>query len=109
MTEKISKTKKNISLFLSSEEGKMINSDIVKLGVSLGVLGAGMNADVSMAANAAGHTNSWSATSHSSHANHASHASHGSHGSHGSHSSHSSHSSHGSHGSHGSHARGGWC
>ena len=69
----------------------MLDSDIVKTGLALGILGAAM-VDQAVAADDV-HTNFFGATSHGSH------LSHGSHGSHGYHGSHSSHGSHGSHGS----------
>ena len=34
---KTNKLKKNIRMFLSSEEGKMLDSDIVKTGLALGI------------------------------------------------------------------------
>ncbi len=103
--KKAGKAGKNIKRFLSSEEGKMLDSDIVRAGIALGILGT-VAVDQ---ASAQIHTNYLHTTGHASHNSHGSHASHGSHGSHASHGSHGSHSSHGSHGSHGSHARGGWC
>ncbi len=96
MKKKEPRTGKNIRLFLNSEEGKMLDADIVKTGLALGIIGAAM-ADQANAAAISFHTNAFNETSHTSH------LSHGSHGSHG------SHASHGSHGSHGSHSRGGWC
>ncbi|MCX7648569.1 MAG: His-Xaa-Ser repeat protein HxsA4, partial [Elusimicrobiales bacterium] len=81
------KIKKNIKTFLNSEEGKILDSDIVKTAVALGIIGSSLPTE----ANAAVHTNYFDGTSHVSHASHGSHSSHGSHG---------SHSSHGSHGSH---------
>jgi len=93
------KTKKNIKKFLNSEEGKMLNADVVKLGLSLGVIGAAAAPDDVSAGVTITHSN-WFWLYGPTGGNHYSHVSHGSH---------SSHGSHGSHSSHGSHARGGWC
>jgi hypothetical protein len=120
------KYKKDISRFLNSEEGKILNADVVKLGVTLGIIGAAISeADVVSAAtnahrnyfqhNASGaHTNI--SISHilipglpSLHLSYSVYVPANSHYSHVAHNSHSSHGSHGSHSSHGSHARGGWC
>lgn len=123
MEKKKSKLKKNIQMFLNSEEGKMLDADIVKTGIAMGIIGAAMS-ESSAQISTQVHANYFTSTqhvSHMSHGSHASHSSHGSHASHGSHGSHASHASHGSHGSHsshgshashashGSHARGGWC
>ena len=127
------KTKKAISRFLNSEEGKILNSDVVKMGLTLGIVGAAAMTDPEIvAAFDMKHANyfrgnsstqshlSFSATivaggtdGNGVHINynttnsgknmHSSHNAHASHGSHGSHSSHSSHGSHASHSSHGSH------
>ena len=87
MDKKKSRLGKNIKLFLNSEEGKMLDADIVKTGIALGIIGAVM-VDQAAATQYPLHTNSFTSTQHSSHQSHGSHASHGSHG---------------------SHARGGWC
>ena len=79
---KKSKLKKNIRMFLNSEEGKMLDADIVKAGIALGILGAAVDAHAQAFPM---HDNYFTQTGHVSH------------------------QSHGSHGSHGSHARGGWC
>ncbi len=67
------KFKKDLKVFLASEEGKIVEKDAAKLGIALiavaGFLGGIMNAKDAGAA---------------------CHSSHGSHGSHGSHSSHGS-------------------
>ena len=42
MKKKPSKIKKNIRLFLNSEEGKMLDADIVKTGLALGILGTAL-------------------------------------------------------------------
>jgi len=86
MDKKKSRVKKNIKMFLNSEEGKMLDADIVKAGIALGILGTAVDA----------HAVGWN----QAHKNYFSSSGHTSHQSHGSHS---------SHGSHGSHARGGWC
>ena len=75
MKKKTSKIKKNIKLFFSSEEGKMLDSDIVKTGLALGILGAAM-VDQANAENI--HSNYFTSTSHVSHQSHGSHGSHGS-------------------------------
>ena len=36
MDKKKSKLKKNIKMFLSSEEGRMLDADVVKTGIALG-------------------------------------------------------------------------
>jgi hypothetical protein len=91
----IPKIKKDIGIFLSSEEGKIVEKDVIGLGIAMiavaGILGGVM---ITKDANA-----QCVHTSHGSHASHASHSSHGSHGSHASHASHSSHASHASHAS----------
>ena len=89
--------KKDIKLFLSEEEGGILEKDIIKYGLT--VIGAGLALSGLMKAN-----DSLANCAHSSHGSHGSHGSHSSHGSHGSHGSHSSHGSHGSHGSHSAHA-----
>ena len=87
------KVKKNIKMFLNSEEGKMLDADIVKTGLALGILGAvtADQADAQIGWSIQTHTNRFTDNAHLSVLGHTSHASHGSHG------------------SHGSHARGGWC
>lgn len=117
--------KKDISRFLNSEEGKILNADVVKLGVTLGIIGAAISeADVVSAEtnthrnffqhNKSGHTNI--SVSYIllpglpiRHINYSVSIPANSHYSHVAHNSHGSHGSHGSHSSHGSHARGGWC
>jgi len=84
---KIPKIKRDISSFLSSEEGSINKKDVAKIGVGLLSLGMGMTA-LMQADPALG------ACSRSSHGSHGSHSSHGSHGSHASHASHASHGSH---------------
>ena len=39
------KTKKAISKFLNSEEGKILNADVVKMGLTLGIVGAAAMTD----------------------------------------------------------------
>jgi len=84
--KKLPQIKKNITAFLSSEEGKISKKDAVKIGIGLAM--AGIMLGFAGGAEAA-HTNYFH--------NSGGQGSHVSHGSHGSHSSHSSHSSHGSH------------
>lgn len=86
MEKKKSKLKKNIKMFLNSEEGKMLGADIVKTGIALGILGTVVDAQAQ----------TWELI-HNNYFDRYTHVSHASHG------------SHSSHGSHGSHARGGWC
>ena len=81
MENKKRRIQKNIKLFLNSEEGKMLDADIVKTAVAFGLIGAALVEDASAIQV---HTNYFTSTSHRS-------------------------SLHSSHGSHGSHARGGWC
>ena len=71
MKKKTSKLKKNIRMFLSSEEGKMLDSDIVKTGLALGILGTVM---VEQAA-AQVHSNYFTSSAHVSHQSHGSHGS----------------------------------
>ena len=71
------KIKKELKMFLVSEEGKIVEKNAVKLGVTLlavaGILSGVMKpTDVNAACG-----------SHMNHGSHASHASHGSHGNHG--------------------------
>jgi hypothetical protein len=84
----IPKIKKDIGIFLSSEEGKIVEKDVIGLGIAMiavaGILGGVMITKDANAQCAAGH---YAHSSHSSHGSHASHASHGSHASHASHSS----------------------
>jgi len=94
---KIPQIKKDISAFLTSEEGRINKKSVSKIAMGLMVLGMGLAGVMKPDPTSA-------ACSHASHGSHASHSSHSSHGSHGSHSSHASHASHGSHGSHSSHA-----
>ena len=93
---KLPQIKRDISCFLSSEEGSINKKDAAKLGMGILTLGLGMTA--AMRADPA-----LGACTHISHGSHGSHGSHSSHASHGSHSAHSSHCSHGSHCSHASH------
>jgi len=122
----MTKSKKSISRFLNSEEGKILNSDIVKLGVTLGVIGAAVAETETIAVAATNQHRNFFQHSQRTHSNKSGLSLHifgswhinitqnftplaNSHYSHVAHNSHGSHSSHGSHGSHGSHARGGWC
>ena len=74
MAEKKKKSgiKKNIRMFLNSEEGKMLDADIVKTGIALGIIGGAM-ADQ---ASAAIHSNYFTSNAHVSHQSHGSHGSH---------------------------------
>jgi uncharacterized membrane protein len=94
MNKKKNKIKNTIKTYLNSEEGKILDSDILKTAIALGIIGIS-TPDISYAQGV--HTNYTTFKAHYSHVSHGSHSSHG------------SHASHGSHGSHGSHARGGWC
>jgi len=113
--------KKDLKAFLTSEEGKITNKNILKLGLGLIMVFRAIQHDIAKGAQSpefknnsfvdstkklvfSSHVSHASHSSHSSHGSHASHGSHGSHDSHASHGSHGSHSSHGSHGSHDSHA-----
>jgi len=104
--KRLQNLKKDIKLFLSEEEGGILEKDIVKYGLT--VIAAGLALSGLMKANdslaASCHTSHASHGSHGSHSAHASHGSHGSHSAHASHGSHGSHSAHGAHGAHGSHA-----
>ena len=84
MKKKNRRMQKNIKLFLNSEEGKMLDADIVKTAVAFGFIGVALAGNAEAAQREKIHTNYFDASSHKS-------------------------SLHGSHGSHGSHARGGWC
>jgi hypothetical protein len=114
------KYKKDISRFLNSEEGKILNADIVKLGVTLGIIGVAVSdADIVVGGTTNTHRNYFqhNKSSHTNysykfwgyHINYSVVVPANSHYSHVAHNSHGSHGSHGSHSSHGSHARGGWC
>ena len=81
----------DISRFLSSEEGKIIKSDVVKAAVVLGIAASALGGITEQADAVANHGNyfhssgvqSGHISGHASHASHGSHSSHGSHGSHG--------------------------
>jgi len=92
----VPKAKKTLRAFLTSEEGKISNESIAKIGLtvisSAVVLSGVIRPDAHLAQ---------ASCVHASHSSHGSHGSHGAHGSHGSHGSHGAHGSHGSHGSHG--------
>ena len=75
--------KKDASVFLSSEEGKITKENVIKTAAALGIIGAALLK---------------AAPAPAAHGNYL----HNSGGA-------ASHTSHGSHGSHGSHCRGGWC
>ena len=117
------KSKKSISKFLNSEEGKILNSDVVKMGITLGIAGAVMATETETVLAVSKHANYFRGNSSTGHLNYSGyltaesgqsvHFSFNETGSranaHYSHNAHGSHGSHGSHSSHGSHARGGWC
>lgn len=77
--------KTDLTRYLTSEEGKIVKANVVKMAVALGIVG--LAAQEVMAGHTSGHNNSLhnagsgGGAYHSS--GHASHASHGSHGSHG--------------------------
>jgi len=88
MKKKFPNVKKDLKMFLTSEEAKITKRDALRLGVGA-MLALGMaNAFLQKQASAQGSYIDNSVTpgrhvSHSSHGSHGSHASHGSHGSHG--------------------------
>ncbi|MBP5287213.1 MAG: hypothetical protein J6Z08_04880 [Elusimicrobiales bacterium] len=74
----------DLTRFLTSEEGKVVKGDVVKMAVSLGLIGI---AAQDVFADSAEHSNSFhnagypgGAYHDSGHASHSSHNSHGSHG-----------------------------
>lgn len=79
--------KKDIRDFLVCEEGKITKKGIVKIGITLGILGFAVRPDKAVDAAPspfATHDSAFFTTAtKSGHASHASHASHSSHGSHG--------------------------
>ncbi|MFA6002581.1 MAG: hypothetical protein WC881_00785 [Elusimicrobiota bacterium] len=82
------KVRKNLAMFLTSEEGKILKGNVVKTATFLGLLGAAMlPGDDALAQHSNYLHNSGGTGAHYSHGSHASHASHASHGSHSSHSS----------------------
>jgi hypothetical protein len=89
----VPKAKKTLKAFLTSEEGRISNESIAKIGLAV--------VSSAMVFSGVIKPDAHLAQAGCVHASHGSHGSHASHGSHGSHSNHSSHSSHGSHGSHG--------
>lgn len=77
---KLPQIKKDIKDFLLKEEGKIVKKDIVKIGISVAVLGMVLKpTDVSAA-----HSSSIFTSGRGGHTSHSSHSSHSSHGSHGS-------------------------
>jgi len=100
--------KRDIKLFLFSEEAKITKQSIFKIGMGLAVLGSMLNSHLPGAMGQTHASSFYNVGDHGEHSSgpglHTSHASHGSHSAHGSHGSHGSHSAHGSHGSHGSHS-----
>ena len=81
LKQKLPQIKKEISHFLSNEEGGINKKNAAQIGIGLLALGVGMaeamKADPALAQ-----------CFHTSHASHASHASHSAHASHASHASH---------------------
>lgn len=75
----IERAKKDASVFLNSEEGKILKKDIVKTALTLGMIAAPIDVAFS---HGSGH-----GSGHGSHGNHGHHTNSG-HASHGSHSSH---------------------
>ena len=71
--------KNDLVRFLTSEEGKIVKGDIVKIAAVLGIIG-GMMQDVSAAHTNYLHNAGASGSGHTSHSSHASHGSHSSHG-----------------------------
>jgi len=74
----------DLTRFLTSEEGKVVKGDVVKMAVSLGLIGLAAQdalADSSAHSNTFHNAGSPNGTYHDS--GHASHSSHNSHGSHG--------------------------
>lgn len=98
--------KKDIKHFLFSEEGKVTEQNIVRIGMGLTMLGIMLNATEAFSHNSSFVNDpALSRGKHASHSQHAAHTNHASHGSHTNHASHTSHASHGAHGSHGSHGQ----
>ena len=97
---KLPEIKKDIRVFLSSEEGKINKKSVADLGMMMIVLGMGV-AGVMKSDQAQANCTHASHANHSSHSSHSSHSNHANHGSHSSHSSHSNHANHANHGSHG--------
>lgn len=98
MIEKFPQIKKDLKMFLSSEEAKITKKDAFRLGsgIMLTLSMATLFPKKALAVEDYSTTesvidNSGETGRHISHGSHASHASHGSHGSHGSHASHGSH------------------
>ena len=88
---KLPKIKKDIGVFLSSEEAKIVKSKALKAGIGLTMAAIALAKPLAALAQ---HTNYFSGNPNDCgcgcHVSHASHASHGSHASHASHASHSS-------------------
>ena len=78
MAGKKKEKNRDLSRFLTSEEGKIVKGDVVKIAVSLGLICGAVQ-------QAAAHSNYFTSASHFSSGTDVSHASHASHGSHGSH------------------------
>ncbi len=81
--KKIPDIKKEIKDFLLNEEGKISKKNVVKIGVSMAVLGMALKSqDASAHTNILGtHTSSFTGTAHQSGQEHNSHTSHSAHGS----------------------------
>ena len=67
------KTNGKIKRFLSSEEGKMVDSDVLKTAIALGIIGATAPEDLS-AQQPIVHSNFTANTGHYSHGSHGSHS-----------------------------------
>ena len=82
--KKNNKINNDLSKFLSSEEGKVVKGDVVKMALALGLVGVSVQESMaghSNTANSSFHNNSNYGAYHFS-GRHNSHSSHGSHGSH---------------------------
>ena len=81
-TGPLKKTQRGIERFLNSEEGKMLDSDIIKAAIVLGAVEAALihNASPLAAQQGTFHNNWMQANGHQSHVSHGSHGSHGSSG-----------------------------
>ncbi|OGS11259.1 MAG: hypothetical protein A2234_11270 [Elusimicrobia bacterium RIFOXYA2_FULL_58_8] len=82
MASKNNKKNTDLSRFLTSEEGKIVKGDVVKIAAVLGIVaGAVQQAEAASGSHDNYFHNAGSAgTYHNSHGSHASHGSHGSHG-----------------------------
>ena len=82
MPAKRNKKSQDLTRFLTSEEGKIVKGDVVKMAALLGIIGAAVQpADAQYTHSNNIHNAGSAGAYHSS--GHGSHSSHGSHGSHG--------------------------